>query len=517
MLAWQLLRSLCQPLHGDVAATFSLLLKPLLPNCLMSLVLHTTPSPPRPLQIIHTATIHFLASTTPTPAHLLPFLQHLLVSMPDKADYRRLIQSSLVHTLVQQHHTPLLAAFAPFLFRVSRNAKPVLRQAAVEVAVLLLTSESGLGVVEEVGMVGGMLELLLLRCSDRSPVVRTRALGALCELLQLAGEREEVRDALTAVLEEGEEVDEEDEERNRPARRTSLFLTTPHRNTQVSLSAMDLYTPVTTASMLQPNTPSAAPPSLGIQSLLRLLHRRSTDPKALVRRSALLALHQLLLLHSTAPQLLPSLSAVDLQVLYDGCMDASVAVRKTSCGVLTGLVRVYAADEVMAAVWCGAVLPLVEDAEASVAERAVQCVNEAVLERLEGGDDVARAAVLKMLGAMDEPTVRHLQLAIARLLRQNRSVAPLARLRSQVNCGRWSSHLLPSDCVFVFQYFSCSAGATERVHWQQPGAWCVDVGGGHLPAPARCHRHAASLCYLVSEEPSSNSHCSTLPVRHSCC
>ena len=450
---WQLLSSLCQPLHGDPAATFSLLLKPLLPNCLMSLVLHTTPSPPRPLQLIHAATVHFLTSNTPTPAHLLPFLQHLLVSMPEKAEWRRIVQTSLVDMLVESHHTVLLAAFAPFLCRVSRNAKPTLRQAAVELAVLLLTNDSGVCVCESEGLVGGLLELLLLRCSDRSPAVRTRALGALGELLQLAGERKEVRDALTAVLEEGsDEEGEEDEERSRPARRASLFLTTPHRHTQLSLSAMDLYTPVTTASLLQPSTPSAAPPSMGIQSLLRLLHRRSTDPKALVRRSSLLALHQLLLLHSSAPRLLPSLSAVDLQVLYDGCMDASVAVRKVSCGVLTALVRTYAADEVMCAVWSGAVLPLVEDAEGSVAERAVQCVNEAVLERLESDEDVERASVLRMLGAMDEPTVRHLQLAVARLLKQNRSVTPLTR-RPSLDSVCWSPHplalLRPSGCVLV--------------------------------------------------------------------
>ena len=447
-LAWQLLSSLCQPLHGDVATTFSLLLKPLLPNCLMSLVLHTAASPSRPLQLIHAATVRFLTNSSPTPAHLLPFLQHLLVSMPDKADYRRIIQHSLVDTLTQQHYTALLTAFVPFLVRVSRNAKHALRQAAVEVAVLLLTSERGVCIEEEGWMVGGLLELLLLRCSDRSPVVRTRALSALGELLTLAGERKDVRDALTAVLEEDgdDEAGDEVDDVSRPGRRTSLFLTTPHRHTQLSLSAMDLYTPVTTASLLQPSTPSAAPPSLGIQSLLRLLHRRSADAKALVRRSALLALHQLLWLHSAAPQLLPSLSAVDLQVLYDGCMDASVAVRKTSCMVLTALVRQYAADEVMGAVWCGAVLPLVEDAEASAAERAVQCVNEAVLERLEGGDDAERASVLRMLGAMDEPTVRHFQQAVARLLRQNRSAASLARLciASIIMLCRWWPHVIRS-------------------------------------------------------------------------
>ena len=431
MLAWQLLGSLCRPLHGDPATTFSLLLKPLLPNCLMSLVLHTTPSPPRPLQLIHTATITFLVSTAPAPFHLLPFLQHVLVSMPDKADYRRVIQHSLVDVLAAEQHAALLVAYVPFLFKVSRNAKPTLRQAAVDVAALLLTSETVLRgeraeAEEEEGGVtlGGLLELLLLRCSDRSPVVRTRALGALSELLQLAGERKEVRDALVTVLEEeneDEEMPDEPESFSGPARRTSLFLSTPYRHTNLSLSAMDLYTPVTTASLMHhPNTPSGtAPPSLGIQSLLRLLHRRATDPKALVRRAALLALHQLLLLHSTAPLLLPSLSAVDLQVLYDGCMDASVAVRKASCGALTSLVRVYAADEVMGAVWCGAVLPLVEDGEAGVAERAVQCVSEAVLERLEGADEVERVSVLRMLGAMDEATVRQFQLAVARLLKQN--------------------------------------------------------------------------------------------------
>ena len=395
----------------------------------MSLVLHTTPTPPRPLQLIHTATILFLTTTTPTPLHLLPLLHHLLVSMPDKADYRRAIQHSLVDVLTQQHHSELLVAFLPFLVRVSRNAKPTLRQAAVDVAVLLLTNKSGVGVE----MLGGLLELLLLRCSDRSPVVRTRALGALGELLQLAGERQEVREALVAVLEEeDDEADEEElEDSSRPARRASLFLTTPHRHTQLSLSTMDLYTPVTTASLHHPTTPStAAPPSLGIQSLLRLLHRRSTDPRALVRRAALIALHHLLTLHTTAPHLLPSLAAADLQVLWDGCVDASVAVRKASCQALTELVGRYGGDEVMGSVWCGAVLPLVEDGEAGVAERAVACVGEAVLARLEsgggGGGGVERASVLRMLGAMDEATVRYLQQAIARLLKQNRSATSLA-------------------------------------------------------------------------------------------
>ena len=468
----------------------------------MSLVHHTTPAPPRSVQLIHTATIHFLTTTTPSPTHLLPFIQHVLVSIPDKAEYRRIIQHSLVAVLTERGHAELLTAFLPFVVRVSRNAKPTLRQAAVDVAVQLVSSDKSTVCVEEDGMLAGLLELLLLRCSDRSPVVRTRALGALSELLQLAGERKEVRDALVAVLEEEhDEASDELDESSRPARRSSLFLTTPHRHAQLSLSAMDLYTPVTTASLLQPNTPSAAPPSLGIQSLLRLLHRRSTDPKALVRRAALVALHQLLLLHATAQQLLPSLSATDLQVLWDGCMDASVAVRKVSCGVLTELVVKFGSDEVMGVVWCGAVLPMVDDPEAGVAERAVQCVNEAVLERLEGGDETQRESVLRMLGAMDEPTVRHLHQAVARLLRQNRSEAAPAPfdlphpLPYQLLYLTRVSHLRVGLCLQCVSQCACTAEWFDR---QQSRARCMDVGGSCLPASARSHRRAAPLCHLVS-------------------
>lgn len=182
-----------------------------------------------------------------------------------------------------------------------------------------------------------------------------------------------------------------------PRRRSSFFLHTPLTDRRISTLStpieMEMYTPATRLShkqQQQQQTPSSlhSTRSPGIQSLLQLLHRRAADSKAMVRKAAIQALEALLIAQShdadtvsTQRVFLSSLTAVDLQVLYDGCLDASVMIRKQSMSSLSALFAQYPVDEVINQVWLGAILPMIHDAEPSIQDKALQSIQQAILDR----------------------------------------------------------------------------------------------------------------------------------------
>ena len=422
-LAWSALRSLCEPLHGEPSTAWNLVLKALLPNSLLSFVHCTSPTPPLPLRLVAQSTTSFILSA-PSSSLLLPYLQHVSLSTPDRSEYRRCIAQSTVDVLLAQPN--VLSPFIPFLLRLSRNAKAGVRMTAIELAAGLVRRVQAGDITA--GVIQAGIGLLMARCSDKSPLVRSRALVEVGRCLEEGDRSEEVRAAITALL------DEEGDEEISPITRRSLVLSTPnHRQSHFSLATpLDLYTPATegSGSVSLLNTPMTGPtvaPSIGLQSLLHLLHRRCADGKAGVRRASLVTLTVLLLLHRTSPSFLPSISLPSLQCLYDSCQDQSVLVRKQAMLSLTQIASSFDADPVVGQVWLGAVLPLVEDSESGVRDRAVQCVRELIVERVEEAMKGGGRAVWQLLAALDEAMGHLMRVAIARILQQGDFPAGLLR------------------------------------------------------------------------------------------
>ena len=436
-LSWSVLQLLCLPLHGDPQSAFQLELKALLPNSLMSFLHLTAASPPRPLLLIHQSTAAFLLSpsscTAQYPQCLHRYLQHLCVSVPDRAEWRRVLVRHIVDLLLPSA-SAILAPFSLFVSRLSRNAKPALRTVAVELAALLLASLSATVAAVEMTT---LTSLLLARCSDRSSGVRAKALTEVAAVLE-AGEKDTALLQLLLTAVEG--AAEEEEEEAEAEQSGSVILSTPsQRQSHLALATpLELYTPATSASFASslhsvsiPVSPAAVA-SLPARSLLRLLHRRAADARPAVRRAAISGLQQLLTARLSLPALLPGVSSADLQLLYDGCSDSSSMVRKAALGSLSSVLRCYDSDEVMQRVWAGAVLPLVEDAEASVKEKAVSSAQEMIVDRclvaLQGRQQAGQsaAAVWKVLSCLDSTMLRFLHVAIACMLKARTSASHCA-------------------------------------------------------------------------------------------
>ena len=108
----------------------------------------------------------------------------------------------------------------------------------------------------------------------------------------------------------------------------------------------------------------------------------SWTPKSVVRRAAVTLLEARVDLFVQLPIEFAHVDVeADLAALATRCRDASVLVRKQALDSVSGLVAGGAGEEAMHA-WATRCLPLVRDAEPSVAERAIDTVGALVLEPL---------------------------------------------------------------------------------------------------------------------------------------
>jgi hypothetical protein len=216
--------------------------------------------------------------------------------------------------------------------------------------------------------------------------------------------------------------------------------------------------------------PAFHPAQAGVRDILAVLYRRSSDDKALVRRAALQALECILLgateedrlvtsakgnsdIHvSSVPTALACLTASDLQIFYDGTFDQSLSIRKQALGSLTALLRKYSSvcwpcDSAAAAalanlqrVWLGAVLPLINDRERSVADKCVEAVQDLLLtpatewfamkhSRSSASVSVPiDATVWHLFSAMDGEMIHYFQLVCIQLLKTGAITVEVMRL-----------------------------------------------------------------------------------------
>ncbi len=117
--------------------------------------------------------------------------------------------------------------------------------------------------------------------------------------------------------------------------------------------------------------------------MLSILHRRAADSRPVVRKAAISALEAVLLTaQSDASNAMNHITADDLQIFYDGCMDSSLAIRKQSLQSISRLYRQSGpgVDLILTKAWLGAVLPLSADREVTVQDKALEAVDELMLQ-----------------------------------------------------------------------------------------------------------------------------------------
>jgi len=207
-----------------------------------------------------------------------------------------------------------------------------------------------------------LLAALQGRLTDKSPTVRTRTCLSLGEVVRKASQAQEENRNLDGTI-----------IANSPSKLMADEANIPSKALTVALCKIG--------------------PSL-VDALRR---RASTDDRATVRKSSIVAWIQMLNLAHRENKEEFVVSGLDISALCQLCNDPSVATRKAAADALTKLVKAnYDSDEYnvqassLEMAWAQTVLPLVSDAEATCVMKATSFFNELVIEPIvELGEDTA--------------------------------------------------------------------------------------------------------------------------------
>ncbi|NWH65606.1 CNDD3 protein, partial [Geococcyx californianus] len=296
-------------------------------------------------------------------------LQHICTKVPDKSDYRTYAAQALVNLLNKVPCTEF-ADFIAWLYKYSRNTKIAYRVFALDVVLALLdvperNLDGSLSLDHQKFLKHKFLVQVMVfgRCSDKAPVVRSKALSSFAYCLELkAGTAlESVQDLLQSSL-------------NHLAEGTQAFFLLKLSTFLSALSNHPLKTfPTFKTIELTDNNDTSVPDGKGVMAMLRL---RAGDEKTNVRKSALQVFMNILK-HKVIP-----CTAEDLSALQDRCRDPAVSVRKQALQSITELILSQHNNVLVQKAWLNGVVPVVMDPESSVQEKALDCLDQLLLQHI---------------------------------------------------------------------------------------------------------------------------------------
>ncbi|NWS73086.1 CNDD3 protein, partial [Crotophaga sulcirostris] len=296
-------------------------------------------------------------------------LQHICTKVPDKADYRTYAAQALVNLLSKLPCTEF-ADFIAWLYKYSRNTKIAYRVFALDVALALLdvperNLDSSLSLDHQMFLKHKFLVQVMVfgRCSDKAPVVRSKALSSFAHCLEMkAGATlESIQDLLQCSL-------------NHLARGSQTFFLLKLLTFLSALSNHPLKTfPTFKTIELTDNNDTPVSDGKGVMAMLRL---RVGDEKTNVRKSALQVFMNILK-HKVVP-----CTAEDLSALQDRCRDPAVSVRKQALQSITELLLSQHNSVLVQKAWLNGVVPVVMDPESSVLEKALDCLDQLLLQHI---------------------------------------------------------------------------------------------------------------------------------------
>ncbi|XP_030077819.1 condensin-2 complex subunit D3 isoform X2 [Microcaecilia unicolor] len=377
-LAYLGLRLLCSPLHGEGDQTIRRLFQRILSVILMirggegSSQTLLTISP----QVIsaRNQAIRFISYLVDDLKEaifplLRILLQHICAKSSDKSEYRTHAAHALVKLLCKLPCVEY-AGFLAWLYKYSKNTKISYRVFALEVVMALLDlSERQLDgsvppehqkFLQHKFLIQSMV---LGRCSDKAPTVRSKALSCFAQCLEMKMSSVEGR---TMVLQGN-----------------SIFTVlggtgTSPENSLASNEATSSTLPQKsqgTFKTLEVTDPSDSSMSDG-KEIVTMLHLRAGDEKTNVRKAALQVLMNILKYN------LISCTSEDLSVLQDRCRDPAISVRKQALQSLTDLLKAQSHNIMIQKTWLTGVVPVVIDSENSVQEKALECLDQLILQHV---------------------------------------------------------------------------------------------------------------------------------------
>ncbi|MBZ3872259.1 Condensin-2 complex subunit D3 [Sciurus carolinensis] len=278
----------------------------------------------------------------------------------DKSEYRTSAAQSLVQ-LLSKLPSGEYATFIAWLYKYSRSSKIPHRVFTLDVVLALLElpereMDGTLSLEHQKFLKHKFLvqEIMFDRCLDKAPTVRSKALSSFAHCLELS-----ISSASESVLE--------------------LLVNTLSYQRQMF-------------------NPSEPPGEINIDNsgevvgsrercVMAMLRKRIRDEKTNVRKSAVQVLVNILK-HCDILSM-----EEDLSILQDHCRDPAVSVRKQALQSLTELLMAQPRCVLIQKTWLMGVIPVVMDCESTVQEKALECLDQLLLQNIKhhskfhGGDD----------------------------------------------------------------------------------------------------------------------------------
>ncbi|XP_042656314.1 condensin-2 complex subunit D3 isoform X2 [Tyto alba] len=429
-LAYQGLRLLCSPLHDTENTILRCVFQQILNVILM---LKSDASSRRTVLAITSAVIaarnqaiKFISSIIDELKEVVfpvlrILLQHICTKVPDKADYRTYAAQALVNLL---NKLPCMefADFIAWLYKYSRNTKTAYRVFALDVALALLgvcerNVDSSVSLDHQKFLKHKFLIQVMVfgRCSDKSPVVRSKALSSFAHCLETKA---------AATLESLQDLSQ------CWSGHTDLEANTNAESLIVSAEGIESFShtmsnhPLKTLPTFKTVelTDSSKTAVLGGKEVMAMLRLRAEDEKTNVRKSALQVLMNILK-HKVV-----LCTAADLSTLQDRCRDPAVSVQKQALQSLTELLVSQPNNVLVQKAWLNGVVPVVMDHESSVQEKALDCLNQILLQhiksynkfRSEDGEQVLAWNLLTLLTSECQELNRYLNKAFHVWSKQNK-------------------------------------------------------------------------------------------------
>ncbi|XP_063400127.1 condensin-2 complex subunit D3-L-like [Mytilus trossulus] len=403
-LAYRGLSLLCKPLHGHVGSLVNATCKYLLPNLLMLIGDNkvAAASVPKHIQVTKDHAMYFISSLLKTEERSVntvkTLLQHMCTKVPDKAEYRGKVAQSVV-TILQELPNTAYGHMVEWFYKLSKHSKINNRAFAMEVVLSLLstperqpdehrTPETAVFIKHT-----SLLGILLARCSDAAPTVRTRAISSFstCFLSKDRVIKETLQDIVTPrsrlrehapphliptpAMDVRTQSATDDNNTTNNAEKTAENIQGPAVEDQTPMNANQPPGPGKTpfhGVYLTPFNPNM-PDDDGVTSMFR---RRAKDPKVNVRKAALHALENIIRFQC------PDYSRQDLDVLVERCRDPALSVRKQSMQSLTDLLLDFPTEKPLQKSWLEGVMPLVIDRETTLQEKCMDQLEEIILHNI---------------------------------------------------------------------------------------------------------------------------------------
>uniref|UniRef100_V9K7T1 Condensin-2 complex subunit D3 n=1 Tax=Callorhinchus milii TaxID=7868 RepID=V9K7T1_CALMI len=407
-LSYYGLRLLCSPMHGDVNKLLCSLFETLLNTILMirceegskSIVLLGVGQKIVLAKDVAIKFISYIVDELKEPAlpTLRILLQHICAKVPDKLEYRSCAAQSVVQ-LLKKLPSADYATFLDWLFKYSQNSKISYRAFALDVVMALLDlpeREPDDTVPQEHHkylMHKYWLQVLILgRCSDKAPTVRSRALTCLAQCLNLGfssavdsihelvlgttrptmfhSQSEGMLDIQKTCATGGEAVTDQQTSLN--AIKYDEFT---EGNSVVSNATTNQFRNLGTLKSIE-ITDLWDSSVTDVKDVMSMLRSRAGDERSNVRKSALQVFVSILK-HN-----LVNCKEKDLSILEDRCRDPALSVRKQALQSITELLLVQPSNPLLQKAWLNGVIPVVIDSECSVQEKVLECLDRVIVQQI---------------------------------------------------------------------------------------------------------------------------------------